>query len=67
MNRYHSIMETSWLVIGVITAVIAVYMVRVQGIEEVWEFLLMPAFAFTLFFMRRAFRKNFEKNNLNKK
>ncbi|CAG0961813.1 MAG: hypothetical protein HND27_03505 [Bacteroidetes bacterium] len=66
MNRYHSIMETVWLVIGIITTFISVYLVYTAGIKETWEFLLMPIFAFILFFMRRTFRKHYEKNNFNK-
>lgn len=61
MNKYHVIAERAWLVISVVTALIAVYEIGKNGLEQSMTYLAFPFIAFALFYMRHYARKRLER------
>lgn len=56
-------LEKMWLMIGILTVLIAIYMFFFGTGEDSLYFLLFSGVAFILYFLRRRQRQGFEKNN----
>ena len=61
MKNYTKIMEGFWLLVGIVTLLIAGKMVYQQGIgEETLMFMFPPIIAFGMWYVRRRYRKKVE-------
>jgi len=61
MKKYNLIMEKFWLVAAILSFIYAVYMVGKAGLIDAGIYLVMPAIAATLFYLRYYTRKRIEK------
>lgn len=50
-------MEIFWLVVAIVTAVMAAYVIRSAGLEVGWQWLLLPAIATAMWAFRRFTRR----------
>jgi membrane protein implicated in regulation of membrane protease activity len=63
MIKMVKFLEKMWLMIGILTILIAVYKAVVSTWEDALYFLVFSAVAFLLFWLRRRQRHGLEKNN----
>lgn len=60
MNRF---LEIFWLLLGIISAIMAIYLVMIDGLEKNNKYMLMlPLLPFAMWIMRRSLRLRLEKN-----
>lgn len=60
MNRF---LEIFWLLLGIISSIMAIYLVMIDGLEKNSKYMLMlPLLAFAMWIMRRSLRLRLEKN-----
>lgn len=65
MNSYHLFMERFWLLISIISFVYGVYMIGKFGLAEAGIYLVMPAVAGALFYLRFYTRKRMKNEREN--
>lgn len=58
VNRFF---EKFWLVVGIGTLLYGIYIVSVRGLEGNYKYLLLPLFAFFLYYMRRRLRLSLQR------
>ncbi len=61
LKSVNNFFEKFWLVMGVGTLLYGFYYVAVNGLDGNQKYLLLPLFAFFLFYMRRRMRLSLEK------
>lgn len=62
MSSFNKAMELFWLVLAIVSAGLAAYLIATQGWEEGSLYLIFPAIAGFAFGVRRMMRKRMEKH-----
>ena len=61
LTSVNNFFEKFWLVMGIGTLLYGIYFVSVNGVTDNYKYLLLPFFAFFLWYMRRRLRLSLEK------
>lgn len=65
-TKYGRVMETVWIVIGLISFVAGVYSIYTAGFKNSRVFILLAAVSFFMYILRRNLRKGIERKNQEK-
>ncbi len=61
LKSVNNFFEKFWLIMGIGTLLYGIYYVSVNGVADNYKYLLLPFFAFFLWYMRRRLRLSLEK------